>query len=69
MALASTLLSAVSIAVCLLLAWAIARRGAVGVVAGHDGDLPPEREAGLARDAAPALAVAAAPTGPPGGDA
>ena len=63
MALTSTLLSAVSIAVCLLLAWAIAHRGAVGLVAGYDGDLPPEREAELARDAARVLVVAAAATG------
>ena len=41
---------------CLLLAWAIRRRGAVDLIAGYDGDLPPEREAVLARDAAAVLA-------------
>ncbi|ELZ33753.1 hypothetical protein [Halorubrum distributum] len=62
MALASTLLSAVPIALLLLLAWAIRYRGKVGLIAGYDGDLPPEREAELARDAARVLVVAAAAT-------
>jgi len=48
---------------CLLLAWAIHCRGSVGLIAGYDGDLPPEREAELARDAAAVLAAAAAATG------
>ncbi|SDF02523.1 hypothetical protein SAMN04488067_101472 [Halorubrum xinjiangense] len=62
MALAVTLLSAVPIAVCLLLAWAIRSREKVGLIAGYDGGLPPEREAELARDAAAVLVVAAAAT-------
>lgn len=62
MALVSTLLSAVPIALCLLLAWAIYSRGKVGLIAGYDGDLPPERETELARDAAAVLVVAAAAT-------
>ncbi|WP_423996362.1 hypothetical protein [Halorubrum trapanicum] len=62
MAPASTLLSAVPIVFCLLLAWAIWRRGKVGLIAGYDGGLPPEREAELARDAAAVLVVAAAAT-------
>ncbi|SNR31533.1 hypothetical protein SAMN06266787_1011214 [Halorubrum ezzemoulense] len=48
---------------CLLLAWAIYRRGAVDLIAGYDGDLPPEREADLARDAAAVLIVSAAASG------
>ena len=48
---------------CLLLAWAIRRGDAVDLIAGYDGDLPPEREADLARDAARVLVVAAAATG------
>ncbi|MEZ3170498.1 hypothetical protein ABNG03_07685, partial [Halorubrum sp. RMP-47] len=48
---------------CLLLAWAIRRRGAVDLIAGYDGGLPPEREAELARDAAAVLVVAAAASG------
>ena len=63
MALASTLLPAVSIALLLLLAWAIRYRGQVGLIAGYDGGLPPEREAELARDAAAVLVVAAAAAG------
>ncbi|WP_017342277.1 hypothetical protein [Halorubrum sp. T3] len=62
MALAATLLSAVPIGVCLLLAWAIRARGKVGLIAGYDGGLPPEREAELARDAAAVLVVAPAAT-------
>ncbi|QUO47676.1 hypothetical protein [Halorubrum ruber] len=62
MAPASTLLSAVSIGFCLLLAWAIRARGKVGLIAGYDGGLPPEREAELARDAAAVLVLAAAAT-------
>ncbi|PHQ46772.1 hypothetical protein DJ68_05460 [Halorubrum sp. C3] len=62
MALASTLLSAVSVALLLLLAWAIRYRGKVGLIAGYDGDLSPDREAELARDAARVLVVAAAAT-------
>ena len=62
MALVSTLLSAVPVALLLLLAWAIGRRGRVGLIAGYDGGLPPEREAELARDAAAVLVVAAAAT-------
>ncbi|QWC19470.1 hypothetical protein [Halorubrum sp. 2020YC2] len=62
MALPATLLSAFPIGLCLLLAWAIRRRGKVGLIAGYDGDLSPEREAELARDAARVLAVAAAAT-------
>ena len=62
MALAATLLSAVPVALLLLLAWAIGRRGRVGLIAGYDGGLPPEREAELARDAAAVLVVAAAAT-------
>ncbi|ELZ37052.1 hypothetical protein [Halorubrum tebenquichense] len=63
MALAATLLYAFPIGSCLLLAWAIHRRGAVGLIAGYDGDLPPEREAELARDAAIVLVAAAAGVG------
>ncbi|QKG92219.1 hypothetical protein EXE43_03325 [Halorubrum sp. SS5] len=48
---------------CLLLAWAIRRGDAADLIAGYDGDLPPEREAALARDAARVLVVAAAATG------
>jgi len=62
MAVAETLLSAVPIGLCLLLAWAIRCRGAVGLIAGYDGDLSPEREAALARDAARVLVAAAAAT-------
>ena len=62
MALASTLLSAVPVALLLLLAWAIRYRGKVGLIAGYDGGLSPEREAELARDAARVLVVAAAAT-------
>lgn len=62
MALTSTLLSAVPVAVCLLLAWVIRARGKVGLIAGYDGGLPPEREAELARDAAAVLVVTAAAT-------
>ncbi|WP_048076959.1 hypothetical protein, partial [Halorubrum sp. AJ67] len=63
MALASTLPYAFPIGVCLLLAWAIRFRGAVGLIAGYDGDLLPEREAELARDAAVILVIAAAAVG------
>jgi len=48
--------------ICLLLAWAITTRGRVGLIAGYDGGLPPEREAELARDASWVLIVAAAAT-------
>mgnify|MGYP005854718437 CR=1 FL=1 len=51
MSVAETLLLGLSVGFCLLLAWAIHRRGAVGLIAGYDRDLPPEREAELARDA------------------
>ncbi|MFW6000008.1 MAG: hypothetical protein ACOCPY_00990 [Halorubrum sp.] len=50
-------------AVLLLLAWAIHGRGRVDLIAGYDGDLPPEREAELGRDAAGVLVVAAAASG------
>ena len=63
MALAETLLLTLPIGLCLLLAWAIHRRGAVGLIAGYDGDLPPEREAELGRDAAALLVVTAAAVG------
>ncbi|WP_434522951.1 hypothetical protein [Halorubrum sp. AS12] len=62
MALPSTFLSAVPAALLLLLAWEIRVRGKVGLIAGYDGGLPPEREAELARDAAAVLVVAAAAT-------
>ena len=60
MAFAATLLYSFPIGLCLLLAWAIWRRGAVDLIAGYDGDRSPEREAELARDAAGVLLVAAA---------
>ena len=63
MALAVTVVLAPAIGLCLLFAWAIHRRGAVGLIAGYDGDLPPEREAELGRDAAVVLVVAAAAVG------
>ncbi|ELZ58970.1 MULTISPECIES: hypothetical protein [Halorubrum] len=63
MALAATLLYAFPIGLCLLLAWAIRYRGAVGLIAGYDGDLSPEREAALARDTALVLVAAAAGVG------
>ena len=63
MTLAFALSYAVPFGLCLLLAWAIGRRGAVGLIAGYDGDLPPEREAELARDTARVLVVAAAAVG------
>ena len=63
MALAVTVVLAPAIGICLLFAWAIHRRGAVGLIAGYDGGLPPEREAELARDAARVLVVAAAAVG------
>ncbi|ELZ50838.1 hypothetical protein C464_01911 [Halorubrum coriense DSM 10284] len=50
----------VVVALLLLFTWAIHGRGKVGLIAGYDGDLPPEREAELARDAAAVLVVAAA---------
>ncbi|QAU12967.1 hypothetical protein EKH57_09680 [Halorubrum sp. BOL3-1] len=63
MAVAETLLLGFPTGLCLLLAWTIHRRGAVGLIAGYDGDLPPEREAELARDAAAVLVAAAAGVG------
>ena len=62
MGLASTLLPSVLIALLFLLAWEIRVRGKVGLIAGYDGGLPPEREAELARDASRVLVVAAAAT-------
>ena len=63
MALPETLIFGASIGLCLLLAWAIGVRGAVGLVAGYDGGLPPAKEAELARDAAGILLAAAAGIG------
>ena len=58
-----TVILAPAIGLCLLFAWAVHRRGAVGLIAGYDGGLPPEREAELARDAATLLVVTAAAVG------
>jgi len=63
MALVVTFVLAPAIGLCLLFAWAIHRRGAVGLIAGYDGGLPPEREAALGRDAATVLVVTAAAVG------
>ncbi|TKX75618.1 hypothetical protein EXE46_02400 [Halorubrum sp. GN11_10-6_MGM] len=63
MAIVETVVVAHVAGICLLLAWAIVARGKVGLIAGYDGDLPPEREAELARDAAAILVVAAAASG------
>jgi hypothetical protein len=63
MALAVTVVLAPAIGLCLLFAWAVHRRGAVGLIAGYDGDLSPEREAELGRDAATVLVVTAAAVG------
>ena len=57
MALAVMVVLAPAIGLSLLFAWAVHRRGAVGLIAGYDGGLPPEREAELARDAARVLVV------------
>lgn len=51
MAVGETVLVGVCIGICLLLGWAINRRGAVDLIAGYQkGDLPPEREQELATD-------------------
>lgn len=51
MAVGKTILVGFCIGVCLLLGWAISRRGAVGLIAGYqEGDLPPEREQELVTD-------------------
>ena len=63
MAIVETVVVGFVVALLLLLAWAIGRRGKVGLIAGYDGDLPPEREAELGRDAAVVLVVAAAAVG------
>jgi hypothetical protein len=63
MAIVETVVVGFVVALLLLLAWAIGRRGKVGLIAGYDGGLPPEREAELARDAARVLVVAAAAVG------
>lgn len=63
MAIVETVVVGHVVGLLLLLAWAIRGRGKVGLIAGYDGGLPPEREAELARDAAAVLVVAAAATG------
>ena len=63
MAIVETVVVGFVVALLLLFAWAIHFRGVVGLIAGYDGDLPPEREAELARDAAAVLVVAAAASG------
>ncbi|ELZ43798.1 hypothetical protein C463_09019 [Halorubrum californiense DSM 19288] len=62
MAIVETVVVGHVVALLLLFAWAIHGRGKVGLIAGYDGGLPPEREADLARDAAVVLVVAAAAT-------
>ncbi|SFR35076.1 hypothetical protein [Halorubrum sodomense] len=63
MAIVDTVVIGHAVALLLLLAWAIHARGKVGLIAGYDGGLPPDREAELARDAAAVLVVSAAAAG------